>query len=159
MSSMCGTLNSCSSAAYNNKRLRSASATAGSVRQPKPLQSTASLMSMAGITDAQIDSCSVRCDMGALTPVRQAVKHVFTNLAHNFSGILPSKVLALCFDRAIRYVDVLLVAFIRGTISSSSQFVLNEKITCMVTSDGLVPSRGRKPMPCRDLCGILRPKQ
>ena len=71
-------------------------------------------MARSGFTDSQIDACSVRCGVGALAPLRETVRRMFSGTVEKFSGIMSGDVLRGCFEWAIVTIDRMLVGFMQG---------------------------------------------
>ena len=113
-----GTDNSHTSAAGHPKPRTDLSRDALSGREPQalPLRSTANVMAIAGFTESQLDACSVRCGIGDLTPIREAVHNIFRGIAMKFCGIVPTFILRVCFERAIATVDGMLAGATRRAL-------------------------------------------
>ena len=82
----------------------------------RPLKSTAEVMATAGFTASNLDACSVRCGIGDLKPVREAVYNMLRGSVVPFCGIVPAFILRVCFERAIALVDGMLVGFTRRAL-------------------------------------------
>lgn len=79
--------------------------------QARQLKSTADVMARAGITEAQVDACNVRCGIGGLKPVREAVHNMFRGKVVRFCRIVPAFILRMCLERAIEFADDLFLGF------------------------------------------------
>ena len=73
-------------------------------------------MAMAGLTTSHLDACSVRCGVGNLKPVKEAVHNMFRGTVTRFCGVVPGGVLRVCFERAIATIDGLLCGISRRAL-------------------------------------------
>ena len=83
-------------------------------------------MAMAGITEAQVNACNMRCGTGGLKPVREVVRNNFRGRVVRFCGLLPASILRACFERAIETADGMLLGFSNRALHCSTNRVFCE---------------------------------
>ena len=82
--------------------------------RPKPLRGMAEILAQAQFTEAQLDACSLRCGVGALVPMRGAVRTIFRKTIARYCGVLPLEVLRRIFEQAIGTGDQVLFGKMRA---------------------------------------------
>ena len=82
----------------------------------RALKSTADVIAMAGISEALLDVCNVRCGIGDLKPLREAVHNMLRGTVMRFCSVVPAFILRVCLKQAIETVDRILVGITRRTL-------------------------------------------
>lgn len=111
--------------------------------QARPLRSTAGILAMAGITEAQVDACNMRCGTGGLTPIREAVRNNFRGKVVRFCGLVPVPILRVCFERAIEFADGMLVGFTRRALHCFTNRVFCDTVRASSVAGFCLPPQKR----------------
>lgn len=91
-----------------------------SAARPKPRLSMAEVLALADVSDAQVAACNVRCGVGALLPIKAAVRCLFRDTVRRLCGIIPLDLWTVAFEQALETVDQILFGFTesRGIVPS-----------------------------------------